>query len=47
LSIEERWKKMEVILKESAEETIGEIKREINKVWFGEECKEVILKKFS
>jgi hypothetical protein len=30
LSIEERWTKMEVILKESAEETIGERKREIN-----------------
>jgi hypothetical protein len=45
LSIEGRWTKMEVILKESAEETVGERKREINKEWFDEECKEVILQK--
>jgi hypothetical protein len=45
LSIEERWIKMEVILKESAEEATGERKREINKEWFDEECKEAILQK--
>lgn len=43
--IDEYWNELEVVIKEVAEEKVGEKKRERNSSWFDEECMDAIRKK--